>query len=97
MITSIELQPDVLETALQQIPADTPVVMLNLLHFRDRARYPDRKSGATDREAYATYSREAIKHVSAIGGEVILRTTALAALADSRLIATVGNIEITGS
>ncbi len=79
-MTTIELQPGALQAALQEIPAATPVTMLNLLRFRDRACYPGEASTLSGREAYAIYSREAIRHVGAIGGEVILHANALAAL-----------------
>jgi len=79
-MASIELQPSALEAALQKIPTGVPVTMLNLLRFRERAHYPGEETDITGREAYARYSREAIKHVAAIGGEVVIHTNTLAAL-----------------
>ena len=79
-MTTIELQPGALEAALQRTPGDTPVTMLNLLRFRERARYSDSAEELTGREAYARYSRDAIRHVTAIGGEVQMHADTLAAL-----------------
>lgn len=79
-MASIELQPGALEAALQKIPSGVAVTMLNLLRFRDRAYYPDADSVISGREAYAVYSREAIQHVTAIGGEVVIHTNTLATL-----------------
>lgn len=50
----IEIQPDDLAAAADAFPSDVPVVMINLLRFRDRADYPH-PSGlepCTGREAY---------------------------------------------
>ncbi len=55
-------------------PADTPVVMLNLLRYRDQAVY---EAGATDgtpctgREAYARYSERVAPLLKAAGGQVL--------------------------
>lgn len=50
----IEIQPDDLAAAAAAFPPDVPVVMLNLLRFRDRAVYPDPSSfePCTGRAAY---------------------------------------------
>jgi uncharacterized protein (DUF1330 family) len=79
-MATIELKPGALDMVLQKIPADMPVTMLNLLRFRDTALYPDGESGISGRAAYARYSSEAIRHVSAIGGEVVMHADAVAAL-----------------
>ena len=51
-----------------------PIVMVNLLKYRDRAAYePDRaeaKESLTGREAYQRYGMTAFKHVSARGGGI---------------------------
>jgi hypothetical protein len=56
---------------LAGVAADQPVVMINLLRYRDRALYPpgfavDPCRGS---EAYARYSRDAIRFVQAVGGK----------------------------
>ena len=43
--------------AFKALPRDQPVMMLNLLRFRERAAYPDGRE-ATGAEAYAAYGRE---------------------------------------
>ncbi|MAE95808.1 MAG: DUF1330 domain-containing protein [Deltaproteobacteria bacterium] len=49
-----------------------PIVMVNLLKFRDVARYADgRESGLTGKEAYTLYATEMKKLVEANGGRFI--------------------------
>ena len=55
--------------ALLQGPADQPVVMLNLLRFKERATEPD--EGLTGQEAYQRYADEMIDFVESKGGRVI--------------------------
>ena len=50
-------------------PADRPVVMLNLLRFKERASEPD--TGLTGEEAYGRYADEMIAFVTSKGGRVI--------------------------
>ena len=60
-----------LPAILASIPADTPIVMLNLLRFRERAQYRDGTSDCSGREAYARYSAVAIKKLSEIGARPV--------------------------
>lgn len=58
------------------VPDTGPVVMLNLLRFRDRADYShapelEPEGGASGAEAYATYMREMEPLLNATGGEVL--------------------------
>ena len=55
--------------AFKKLPRDQPVMMLNLLRFRDKAAYKDGRemSGA---EAYAAYGRESSPVFSRVGGEI---------------------------
>ena len=55
--------------ALLKGPADRPVVMLNLLRFKERATDPD--EGLTGQEAYQRYADEMIRFVESKGGRVI--------------------------
>jgi uncharacterized protein (DUF1330 family) len=49
-----------------------PIVMVNLLKFKDKAAYKDgRADGATGREAYDRYAEEMLPFVQAHGGRVI--------------------------
>ena len=63
--------------ALADLPDDEPVVMLNLLRFRDEAWYPEDTGHppCSGREAYARYGEAAFRHVRAVGGEPILQGT----------------------
>jgi uncharacterized protein (DUF1330 family) len=50
-------------------PADRPVVMLNLLRFKERATAPD--EGLTGEEAYERYADEMTRLVESRGGRVL--------------------------
>ncbi len=79
-MTAIDPRPGQMKAALQQVPAGVPVIMLNLLKFRDQACYEGKPADLTGKQAYAIYSEAAMQHVSAIGGEVILYARARAAV-----------------
>lgn len=63
--------PEQLQKVLADTPKDQPVVMLNLLRFRDKADYSDDYGECSGREAYQQYMKEAAACVSAVGAEVI--------------------------
>jgi uncharacterized protein (DUF1330 family) len=51
---------------------NTPIVMLNLLKFKDKAVYKDgRHDSATGREAYDRYGADMLKFVKDHGGRVL--------------------------
>jgi len=54
---------------LQALPAGEPVVMLNLLRFKERAGAPD--EGLSGREAYERYGREAAPFLAKVGGRML--------------------------
>jgi uncharacterized protein (DUF1330 family) len=58
--------------AFKALPRDEPIMMLNLLLFREKAAYPDGRdvSGA---EAYEVYGRESAPVFQRVGGEIIWR------------------------
>src|SRR5262245_41077942 len=59
-------------TMLQQPCAEGPIVMVNLLKFRDKARYPDgRDPELSGRDAYNRYAVEVVKMLRALGGDVV--------------------------
>ena len=58
--------------AFKALPRDVPVMMLNLLRFRDKAAYEDGRD-ATGAEAYAAYGRESTPIFKRVGGEIIWR------------------------
>lgn len=58
--------------AFKALPRDQPVMMLNLLRFRDTATYEDGRA-ATGSEAYAAYGRASAPVFQRVGGEIIWR------------------------
>ncbi len=58
--------------AFKALPRDEPIMMLNLLRFRDRAAYDDGRE-ATGAEAYDAYGRESAPVFHRVGGEIIWR------------------------
>jgi uncharacterized protein (DUF1330 family) len=58
--------------AFKALPRDEPVMMLNLLRFRDRAAYPDGRD-VTGTEAYAAYGRDSAPVFQRVGGEIVWR------------------------
>lgn len=58
--------------AFKSLPRDKPVMMLNLLRFRDTAVYDDGRH-ATGAEAYAAYGRESEPIFRRVGGEIVWR------------------------
>ena len=49
---------------------DTPIAMVNLLKFKEKAEYEDgRDSDLTGEEAYAIYGKEVLEHLKKVGGE----------------------------
>jgi uncharacterized protein (DUF1330 family) len=63
--------------AFKALPRDTPIEMLNLIRYRDRALYPDGHSHAgrnlTGAEAYAEYGRTSEPIFTRLGGKTIWR------------------------
>jgi uncharacterized protein (DUF1330 family) len=64
--------------ALAQMSNAEPVVMLNMLRFRERAQYPEGSPHppCSGREAYQRYGGLAIEHVRAVGGKSLFRGAA---------------------
>lgn len=58
--------------AFKALPRDKPVMMLNLLCFRDRAAYEDGRD-ASGAQAYAAYGKESGPIFRRVGGEIIWR------------------------
>lgn len=51
---------------------ETPIAMLNLLKFKEKAEYEDgRETSLTGAEAYAIYGKEVIEHLNNVGGKWI--------------------------
>ena len=54
---------------------DTPIAMVNLLKFKEKAEYKDgRETSLSGREAYALYGKIMEKHLIEIGGELIFKS-----------------------
>lgn len=58
--------------AFKALPRDTPVMMLNMMLFRDKAVYEDGRN-ATGAEAYAAYGKASSPIFNRVGGEIVWR------------------------
>lgn len=70
---SVNPEPEQFKAIFSKVPKGVPVVMLNLLRFRDRAAYEDGDRGLSGAEAYARYAKEATPHITEVGGEILWR------------------------
>jgi len=75
------VQPDLATIqAVLDVTDPSPVVMLNLNKYRDRAAYPDGWTGAdpdvSGREAYLRYGIVAFQAIGATGGAILWSTDA---------------------
>jgi len=68
---AVKPSPAQLQKVLADTPKDQPVVMLNLMRFREQARYKEKAPERTGREAYELYMEEAAACVKSVGAEVI--------------------------
>lgn len=82
MNKSIKPSEHSLEEFIQKFPDQGPLVMLNLLKFRERASYPESMAieAMTGREAYKLYSRSVAPILESIGARVIWMGQAHAAV-----------------
>jgi uncharacterized protein (DUF1330 family) len=61
-----------IENFVTTYPADTPVLMLNLLRFRDQAEYVDQKAQAcSGPEAYGRYGSGVFPLIEGCGGSIV--------------------------
>ena len=58
--------------AFKNLPRDTPILMLNLVRFRERAAYDDDRD-VSGRDAYAVYGRESAAIFRRVGGTIAWR------------------------
>lgn len=67
-MSSINPSRSRLESLVKQFAPDEPVVMLNLLRFRENAEYADEDNEApcSGREAYARYSKLALNQLAKV-------------------------------
>jgi len=68
--------------ALSGVPDGQPLVMINLLRYREAAAYPAGFDAApcSGSEAYRRYGQAAIRFITAVGGQVIWQGSAKAVL-----------------
>ena len=74
----IDPNPATLPDIMASLPDDTPIVMLNLLRFRQTARYKEGEASYSGREAYQKYSEVAFGKVQGVGDEMVWKGRALA-------------------
>ena len=72
-MASIEPSPEQLQTLIAAAADDTPIVMINLLRYRDRAAYPSGSDAAvcSGREAYQRYGGSVTAMVIEAGGRIL--------------------------
>lgn len=68
---SIDPDKSRLPEIFAKIPDGQPIVMVNLLKFREKAGYRDERNSCSGREAYKTYSLTALTKVREVGGQPI--------------------------
>ena len=70
---SIEPTAERLQAFLGSGEDDTPVVMINLLRYRERAAYPDGFDAepCSGREAYQRYAAVATGRIASVGGRLV--------------------------
>ena len=70
---TVEPSPERLQGFLAKLDDATPLVMINLLRYRERAQYPA-GAGAdpcSGREAYGRYAAGALQKVASVGGRIV--------------------------
>lgn len=70
---SVEPSPERLKSFLDAGEDDAPVVMINLLRYRERAVYPEGFAAdpCTGREAYQRYGSAAVQRIASVGGSLL--------------------------
>ena len=66
----VDPTPESVGAFAQRAPDDTPLVMLNLLRFREVADYPEAEQQVSGREAYARYGELVQPFLAAVGGRL---------------------------
>lgn len=59
--------------AFKDLPRDTPILMLNLIRYRDVADYGDGSSEVSGAEAYRRYGKETGPIFARVGGSIVWR------------------------
>ncbi len=68
---SINPGPDQVKELIASVPPGVPVVMLNMVRFRQTAQYPDGRSAVSGQQAYGQYTRAASELVAKVGGAIV--------------------------
>ena len=73
MIVENKVKPNEEQIAgFQEGDTDTPIYMLNLLKFKEKAQYEDgRDTDLSGQQAYAIYGKEVQAHVANVGGKSV--------------------------
>ena len=79
---SVDPTPEQFKAARTNIPADTPILMLNMLRFRELANYKDDIgiTNSTGRQAYKRYSDLSFPKIKDAGGKIDWKAKALASM-----------------
>jgi uncharacterized protein (DUF1330 family) len=71
MTATIDPTRGQLERLVAGSPEEGPIIMLNLLRFRDQADPVAGAQGLTGRQAYERYAAAAAGHLAAVGGRLL--------------------------
>ena len=71
MSATVDPTPEQIGRLASGDPDAGPIVMLNLLRFRDQAGPVDGVQGLTGREAYERYAAAVGSHLAAVGGRIL--------------------------
>lgn len=72
LVAAIDPTRESLARFVAEVPSGQPVLMLNLLRFREQAGYGAEHSAVpcSGREAYAEYSRQVLPLLHGVGGQI---------------------------
>jgi uncharacterized protein (DUF1330 family) len=70
---SVEPDAERMQAFANQLESQGPIVMVNLLRYRERAAYPEgaAATACSGREAYQRYSEVALRTVAEVGGQLV--------------------------
>ncbi len=80
MMGTIDPRQNQIQEAIAEIPKGVPVIMLNMLRYRETAKYPDGNTNISGKAAYAKYSEKALAHLTKVGAELVWYGEALASI-----------------
>ena len=69
VINEVSTDPEVRDAFFDSLDPNAPLVMVNLLKFKEKAKYPDgRKTDLSGAEAYNIYGEAVARMITALGG-----------------------------